>query len=126
MLGEWLRTGDMVARDPDGYFHFAGRADDMLRISGQWVSPTEIEARLMEHPIVLEAAVAARPAAAGVAEACAYVVLRPGAATPALADELRDWLGAGLARYKVPRALEFVAELPRTATGKIQRFKLRS
>jgi benzoate-CoA ligase family protein len=127
MLGEWLRTGDMFSRDPDGYFHFAGRGDDMLKIAGQWVSPAEVEGRLVEHPMVLEAAVIARAAGSGVAEACACVVLRDGGAgSSALERELRDWLSAGLAHYKVPRALTFVAELPKTETGKIQRFRLRA
>jgi benzoate-CoA ligase family protein len=127
MLGEWLRTGDMVSRDPDGYFQFAGRADDMLKVAGQWVSPMEVEGRLVEHPLVLEAAVVARPDADGLAEPRACVVLRNGrAGSPALERDLREWLRAGLAHYKVPRVLEFVAELPKTETGKIQRFRLRA
>jgi benzoate-CoA ligase family protein len=127
MLGDWLRTGDMVARDGDGYFRFAGRGDDMLKVGGQWVSPTEVEARLVEHPVVLETAVIARADANGLAEPHAYVVLADGrAATPSLERELFEWLRAGLAHYKVPRALRFVAELPKTATGKIQRFRLRT
>ena len=126
MLGEWLRTGDMVARDADGYFRFAGRGDDMLRVSGQWISPTEVEARLVEHPLVLEAAVIARAGAHGLTEPRACVVLHGGRqGTPALERELTEWLRDGLAHYKVPRALDFVAELPKTATGKIQRFRLR-
>lgn len=127
MLGEWLRTGDVFTRDADGSFRFAGRADDMLKVAGQWVSPTEVEARLCEHPLVLEAAVAAALDASGLAEPRACVVLRNGGVgTAALERELREWLRAGLAPYKVPRTLEFVAELPKTATGKIQRFRLRS
>jgi benzoate-CoA ligase family protein len=126
MLGEWLRTGDMLARDADGYFRFFGRGDDMLRAGGQWVSPSEVEARLVEHPLVLEAAVFTRVDAIGVAEPHACVVLDHGVATPSLERELHEWLRAGLAHYKVPRALSFVAELPRTATGKIQRFRLRT
>jgi acyl-coenzyme A synthetase/AMP-(fatty) acid ligase len=126
MLGEWLRTGDMVSRDPDGYFRFAGRADDMLKVAGQWVSPAEVEGRLVEHPLVLEAAVVARPGASGLMEPLACVVLRNGSVgSPALESDLRAWLRAGLAHYKVPRVLEFVAELPKTETGKIQRFRLR-
>jgi benzoate-CoA ligase family protein len=126
MLGEWLRTGDMVARDPDGYFWFAGRADDMLKIAGQWVSPAEVEARLVAHPLVLEAAVVGHAAGDGLVEPRAYVVLRNGTAgTPAVGGELRAWLRDGLAHHKVPRALEFVRELPKTETGKIQRFRLR-
>ena len=126
MLGEWLRTGDMVARAPDGYFSFAGRGDDMLKIGGQWVSPMEVEGRLVEHPLVLEAAVVAGADASGLVEPRACVVLGDGdAGSPALERELREWLRAGLAPYKVPRVLEFVAELPKTETGKIQRFRLR-
>jgi 4-hydroxybenzoate-CoA ligase len=126
MLGEWLRTGDMVSREPDGYFHFAGRADDMLKIGGQWVSPMEVEGRLTEHPLVLEAAVVAGAGTDGLLEPRACVVLRPGGVgSPALERELREWLRAGLAPYKVPRAVDFVAELPKTETGKIQRFRLR-
>jgi acyl-coenzyme A synthetase/AMP-(fatty) acid ligase len=127
MLGEWLRTGDVFSRDADGYFHFAGRADDMLKVGGQWVSPAEVEARLVEHPRVLEAAVVARPDAQGLPEPRACVVLDDdGAASLALEGELREWLRAGLAHYKVPRVIEFVSALPKTATGKIQRFRLRT
>jgi len=127
MLGEWLRTGDMFARDADGFFAFAGRADDMLKVGGQWVSPTELEAHLGEHPAVLEAAVVGRPDADGLVRAHAAVVLRAGTAGgAALAEELRRFLAARLPGYKVPRAVEIVAELPKTATGKIQRFRLRA
>jgi benzoate-CoA ligase family protein len=127
MLGEWLRTGDMFARDADGYFRFAGRADDMLKIAGQWVSPAEVEARLVEHPLVLEAGVAPRTDVSGLTESRAAVVLRPGAgAPPDLEGVLRAWLREGLAPHKVPRIIEVVDELPKTATGKIQRFRLRT
>jgi benzoate-CoA ligase len=127
MLGAWLRTGDMVSRDRDGYFYFGGRADDMLKVAGQWVSPAEIEARLVAHPLVLEAAVVGQATGDGLVEPRACVVLRDGAgASPATEAELRAWLRDGLARHKVPRVLEFVAELPKTATGKIQRFRLRA
>jgi benzoate-CoA ligase len=91
------------------------------------VSPTEVEARLVEHPLVLEAAVVARPDASGLMEPRAYVVLGNGSAgSPALETTLRAWLRDGLAHHKVPRVLEFVAELPKTETGKIQRFRLRA
>jgi benzoate-CoA ligase family protein len=127
MLGAWLRTGDMFARDADGFFRFEGRADDMLKIAGQWVSPAEVEARLVEHPLVLEAGVAPRTDASGLTESRAAVVLRPGAAAGGdVEPELRAWLRAGLAPHKVPRVIEVVSELPRTATGKIQRFRLRT
>jgi benzoate-CoA ligase family protein len=126
MLGPWLRTGDMVSRAADGYFHFAGRADDMLKVGGQWVSPMEVEGRLVAHPLVLEAAVVACAGADGLVEPRASVVLRNGGAgSPAVERELREWLRAGLAPYKVPRAIEVVTELPKTETGKIQRFRLR-
>jgi benzoate-CoA ligase family protein len=127
MLGEWLRTGDMMSRDADGYFRFSGRGDDMLRVSGQWVSPAEVEGRLAEHPLVLEAAVVGTKGAGGLTEPWAWVVLRHGATqTSALARDLDAWLRARLAHYKVPRHVEFVTELPKTATGKIQRFRLRA
>ena len=127
MLGAWLRTGDMFAQDADGYFRFAGRADDMLKVGGQWVSPTEVEARLVAHPRVLEAGVVARADVNDLVEPRACVVLRDGGAgSPALERELREWLRDGLAHYKVPRVVEFVAALPKTETGKIQRFRLRA
>jgi benzoate-CoA ligase family protein len=124
MLGEWLATGDMVWCDGDGYFYAAGRADDMLKIGGQWVSPGEIEARLVEHPAVLEAAAVRREDGRGLTAVGAYVVLRPGAT--ATGDDLRTWVRGRLPGFKAPRWIEIVAELPRTATGKIQRFRLRT
>ncbi|MGH7350519.1 MAG: benzoate-CoA ligase family protein, partial [Candidatus Rokuibacteriota bacterium] len=126
MQGEWLRTGDMFYQDTDGYFYFCGRADDMLKVGGMWVSPGEIEACLAEHPAVLEAAVVGRGDADGLTRAHAFCVLRTGAAaTDALATELRELVRKRLAGYKAPRWVDFVAELPRTTTGKIQRFQLR-
>jgi acyl-coenzyme A synthetase/AMP-(fatty) acid ligase len=126
MQGEWLRTGDMMSRDADGYFYFAGRSDDMLKVSGLWVSPAEVEGALCAHAAVLEAGVAGRPDGAGLMRPCASVILRDGwSASPALAAELQTFVHERLAGYKVPRAIEFVAELPKTATGKIQRFRLR-
>jgi benzoate-CoA ligase family protein len=126
MLGEWLRTGDVFVQDEDGGFSFAGRADDMVKVSGLWVSPAEVEARLAEHPAVLEAGVVGRPDAAGLTRIHAAVVLKDGArASDALAQELRGFVAGRAAGYKVPHAVEFVAELPKTATGKIQRFRLR-
>ena len=126
MLGEWLRTGDMFSRDADGYFFFAGRADDMLRVSGQWVSPAEVESRLLEHPAVLEAGVVGRLDGDGLVKPHAVVVLKDGhAPSPTLGEDLRAFARATLAPFKVPRAIEFAGELPKTATGKIQRFRLR-
>jgi benzoate-CoA ligase family protein len=124
--GEWLRTGDKYRQDEDGYFWYAGRSDDMLKVSGVWVSPTEIENTLVDHPAVLEAAVVGRPDQDELVKPEAWVVLRPGyAPTAERARELQEFVAARLAAYKRPRWLEFVPELPKTATGKIQRFKLR-
>jgi benzoate-CoA ligase family protein len=126
MLGEWLRTGDMFHQDADGWFYFEGRADDMLKVSGQWVSPAEVETHLAAHPAVREAGVVGDVDASGLTVTRACVVLKDGvAASPALATELRAFVRARAAGYKTPALIEFVADLPRTATGKIQRFRLR-
>jgi benzoate-CoA ligase family protein len=126
MVGEWLRTGDVFRRDADGWFHFEGRSDDMLKVAGQWVSPAEVEAHLVAHPAVLEAGVVGATDGRGLMVPRACVVLRAGvAASPALAAELRDFVRGRAAGYKAPAVIEFVADLPKTATGKIQRFRLR-
>jgi len=123
MLGEWLRTGDMFSRDEDGYFYLAGRSDDMLKVRGMWVSPIEIEAALVAHPDVIEAAVVGRPDGDGLLKAHAFVVMRPG---HALAEtDMKAFLHERLAGYKIPDRIEVVDDLPKTATGKIQRFRLR-
>jgi benzoate-CoA ligase len=125
-LGDWTRSGDKYVEDRDGYFTYCGRTDDMLKVSGIYVSPAEVEAALMAHEAVLEAAVVGQLDDEKLTKPKAYVVLKPGrAASPALADELHEHLKSRLARYKHPRWIEFVDELPKTATGKIQRFKLR-
>ena len=127
MRGEWLDTGDTFARDEEGYFYFHGRSDDMLKVGGIWTSPFEIEDRLIAHPKVLEAAVIGRADDAGMIKPAAYVVPANGAEPgDALAGELLDHCKAGLAKYKYPRWIEFVDDLPKTATGKIRRFKLRA
>ena len=127
MLGEWLRTGDMLSCDAEGYFYFAGRGDDMLKVSGMWVSPAEVEACLLEHPSVLEAGVVGRATDGGLVRPYAVVVLKPDAkASPALDAELRAFARERLAGYKAPVAIDVVSEIPRTATGKIQRFRLRT
>jgi benzoate-CoA ligase family protein len=127
MLGDWLRTGDMFWQDADGYFYFAGRSDDMLKVSGQWVSPAEVEAALLEHPAVVEAGVVGRQDDDGLVKPQAFVVLKDGQEpSPALARELAASTASRLAGYKSPRWVEFVADLPKTATGKIQRFRLRA
>jgi acyl-coenzyme A synthetase/AMP-(fatty) acid ligase len=127
MLGEWLRTGDMFRQDAEGWFYFAGRSDDMLKVGGQWVSPAEVEARLVEHPAVAEAAVVGRPDADGLVRPHAFAVLAAGRSpAPALLDDVRAFVAAALPAFKVPRTIEVVAELPKTATGKVQRFRLRA
>jgi benzoate-CoA ligase len=126
MLGEWLRTGDMFREDAEGWLYFEGRADDMLRVAGQWVSPAEVEAHLLTHPAVLEAGVVGDTDERGLTTPRACVVLKAGiGASPALAAELRELVRQRTAGYKVPGRVEFVADLPKTATGKIQRFRLR-
>jgi len=126
MLGEWLRTGDKYRQDADGYYWHCGRSDDMMRVAAQWVSPMEVEGALLEHPAVLECAVAALAGPDGIGHPRAFVVLRDGCTgSPELGEEMRAFLRARLAHHKVPHAVQFVAELAKTATGKIQRFKLR-
>jgi benzoate-CoA ligase len=125
--GPWLETGDKYRQDDDGYFWFCGRVDDMLKVGGIWVSPFEIEATLLEHPAVLEAAVVAREDDHRLVKPMAFVVAKdPSAASEVLAEELKRFVKAKLAPYKYPRWIELVDELPKTATGKIQRFKLRA
>ncbi|PIF75974.1 benzoate-CoA ligase [Variovorax sp. 54] len=121
--GGWTKSGDKYTRDADGYFTYAGRSDDMLKVSGIYVSPFEVEATLMQHPAVLEAAVIGKDDADGLTKTKAFVVLKDGAAVTE--DELKAFVKERLAPYKYPRFLEFVSELPKTATGKIQRFRLR-
>jgi acyl-coenzyme A synthetase/AMP-(fatty) acid ligase len=117
----------MYHQDADGYFVNAGRGDDMLKVGGMWCSPVEIEARLIEHPAVLEAAVVGRDDEDGLTKPRAFVVLNhPPDAGEALERELRDHCKAGLDGYKYPRWLDFVEALPKTTTGKIQRFRLRA
>jgi benzoate-CoA ligase family protein len=123
---DWLDTGDTYLLDADGYYQYCGRSDDMLKVGGIWCSPIEIESRLVSHPKVLEAAVIGAPDAAGLIKPEAYVVLREGVPPGhALADELMLHCKSHLAPYKFPRQIHFAAELPKTATGKIQRFRLR-
>jgi benzoate-CoA ligase family protein len=124
--GEWINTGDTYTADAEGYYTYGGRSDDMMKVGGIWCSPFEIEAKLMEHPKVLEAAVVARPDGDRLIKPAAIVVLKNAAdAGEALQRELLDLCKKGLAPYKYPRWFEFVPDLPKTATGKIQRFKLR-
>jgi benzoate-CoA ligase len=125
--GPWTRTGDRYSRSADGTWTYGGRADDMLKVGGIWVSPFEVESALAAHPAVLEAAVIGAEDADGLTKPKAYVVLRdPAASTPVLTDELKRFVKTQLAPFKYPRWVEIVGELPKTATGKIQRFKLRA
>jgi benzoate-CoA ligase len=121
--GGWTKSGDKYVRNDDGSYTYSGRSDDMLKVSGIYVSPFEVEATLVQHASVLEAAVIGVPDAEGLTKTKAFVVLKAGA--EATADELKAFVKDKLAPYKYPRQIEFVAELPKTATGKIQRFKLR-
>ena len=124
--GPWTRTGDRYVRDPDGVWTYCGRADDMLKVGGIWVSPFEVESALAAHPAVLEAAVVGAEDADGLTKPKAFVVLQPGQVAGAGLDgELKAFVKDRLAPFKYPRWIEVVTELPKTATGKIQRFKLR-
>ena len=126
MRGRWFFTGDKYRVDEDGYYWYAGRSDDMFRVSGQWVSPIEVESTLIEHPCVLEAAVIAYEERSGIHTAKAFVVLREGyTASAELIQALRDFVKQRIEPHKNPRHIEFVNELPKTATGKVLRYKLR-
>ncbi|HUI81164.1 MAG TPA: benzoate-CoA ligase family protein [Bryobacteraceae bacterium] len=126
MRGRWFSTGDKYRVDEDGYYWYAGRSDDMFRVSGQWVSPIEVESALIEHSCVLEAAVIAFEDERGLHTPKAFVVLREGYAGSAdLAKELQDFVKQRITPYKYPRRIEFLAELPKTAAGKVLRYKLR-
>jgi benzoate-CoA ligase len=122
--GAWTKSGDKYVRNADGSYTYAGRSDDMLKVSGIYVSPFEVESTLVQHPSVLEAAVIGVPDAQGLTRTKAFVVLKTGA--QATEAELQAFVKDRLAPYKYPRLIEFLAELPKTATGKIQRFKLRA
>ncbi|MFQ5661419.1 MAG: benzoate-CoA ligase family protein [Gammaproteobacteria bacterium] len=124
--GRWTCTGDKYRVDENGYYTYCGRTDDMLKVSGQWVSPFEVESVLIQHAAVLEAAVAGMRDENNLPKPKAYVVLKPGIdASAGLAAEIQAFVKARLAKHKYPRWIEFVDALPKTATGKIQRFKLR-
>lgn len=122
--GEWTRSGDKYTRDADGFFTYGGRSDDMLKVGGIYVSPFEVEASIMTHPAVLEAAVVGLADVDELIKPKAYVVLKAGESLSE--DAIKQHVKSQLAPYKYPRWVEFVSELPKTATGKIQRFKLRS
>ena len=125
--GHWVKSGDKYTVDTDGYYTYSGRSDDMLKVSGQYVSPIEVESALMDHAAVLEAAVIGRVDHQGLTKTVAYVVLKADQRGSAeLELELKNFVKGKLAPHKYPRELVFTSELPKTATGKIQRFKLRA
>ena len=124
--GAWTKSGDKYVRDAAGCYTYAGRSDDMLKVSGQYVSPFEVEGTLVQHAAVLEAALIGVEDEQGLMRSKAFVVLKPGhVASDALSQELQAFVKQRLAPHKYPRAIEFIGELPKTATGKIQRFRLR-
>jgi benzoate-CoA ligase len=126
-IGDWTRSGDKYQRDANGYYVYCGRNDDMLKVGGIWVSPAEVESAIITHPAVLEAAVVAWEDEERLVKPKAFVVLRQSEAGSALlAAEIQEHVKQQLAHYKYPRRVEFIAELPKTATGKIQRYKLRA
>jgi benzoate-CoA ligase family protein len=124
----WVNTGDKFSRDADGYFYYRGRADDMMKVSGMWVSPGEVENALLGHAAIAECAVVGNADAVGLVRPVAYIVLRQSVTNTAggLDSEIYGWLRTRLPGFKCPQEYRFVKELPRTATGKVQRFLLRS
>jgi len=124
--GRWTRTGDKYFQDADGRYVYCGRTDDMFKVSGIWLAPFEVEQALISHADVLEAAVIARRDDEGLEKPMAYVVLKSGAGDDMLAGALKDHVKTKVGMWKYPRWIEFADELPKTATGKIQRFKLRA
>jgi benzoate-CoA ligase len=121
--GAWTKSGDKYTRDKEGYYTYAGRNDDMLKVSGIYVSPFEVESTLVQHPAVLECAVIGKQDTDGLVKTKAFVVVKPGHSLTQ--EEIKAFVKERLAPYKYPRFVEFVEELPKTATGKIQRFRLR-
>ena len=127
MQGEWLKTGDTYYSDAEGYYWYCGRSDDMMKVGGLWVSPIEIENVLVEHPAVLESGVIGDTDADGLLKPKAFVLLKSEfKPSEALGVELQNHVKTRLAPYKYPRWVEFVDDLPKTVTGKIQRFRLRN
>lgn len=123
--GNWTHTGDKYFRDREGYYHYCGRTDDMFKVSGRWVSPFEVEQALVSHPAVLEAAVVAKEDEKGLTKPKAFVVLSDGTAEEELFGALKAHVKTSVGKWKYPRWIDFVPDLPKTATGKIQRYKLR-
>jgi len=125
--GEWMRTGDQYSKDEDGFFWYQGRTDDMMKVGGIWVSPIEIESVLISHKDILEVAVVGQELEKGLMKPKAYVVLKEGIEGNAdKAQELKDYCRSNLAKHKFPREIQFMNELPKTSSGKIQRFRLKT
>jgi len=126
MQGEWINTGDKYYRDQEGYLWYMGRGDDMIKAGGIWVSPLEVENALLQHPAVLECGVVGKPDEDSLVKPLAFAVLNEGyQASMELENELKQFVKNKIAPYKFPRWIRFVSEIPKTATGKLQRFRLR-
>ena len=125
MQGEWFVTGDKYSKDEDGYYWYAGRADDMFRVSGQWVSPTEVECALVEHESVLEAAVVARRRTEFYTPKALVVLKDSVTGTPEVVRQLQEFVKQRITPYKYPRRIQFLSELPKSAAGKVLRYRLR-
>jgi len=123
--GEWTHTGDKYTRDTDGYYHYCGRTDDMFKVSGRWVSPFEVEQALVSHPAVLESAVIGAEDTDGLVKPKAFVVCNSPVKQDGLFDELKEHVKTSIGMWKYPRWIVIVDDLPKTATGKIQRYKLK-
>jgi benzoate-CoA ligase len=121
----WVKTGDIYRKDEDGFYYHIGRSDDCFKVRGLWVSPIEVESALLTHKSVAEAAVVSAVGRDGLATVRAFVVIREEGDGETIKEELRNFAGSRLAKYKVPSEIELIDEMPRTSTGKIQRFKLR-
>src|SRR6185503_8606186 len=119
----WVKTGDIYRRDEDGFFYHVGRSDDCFKVRGLWVSPIEVESALLAHEAVQEAAVVSAVDRDGLATVRAFVVIRKEGDDETITQELRNFAGSRLAKYTVPSQIELIDEMPRTSTGKIQRFK---
>jgi 4-hydroxybenzoate-CoA ligase len=125
-LGNWINTDDKYYRDEEGYYYYVGRGNHMLKVGGIWVSPVEVEACLISHPAVLECAVVGATDKEGLVKPKAFVVLKSGySPDAALEAELKSYVKTQLAHYKFPRWIEFLDQLPKTATGKLKRYELR-
>jgi len=123
--GEWVATGDRYRCDADGFYWYEGRSDDMIKVGGEWVSPIDIENALLEHPVVHEVAVVGVQIDGIMRIKATVVCIGDQGPTPLLIGTLQDWCKGRLQRYQYPHTIEFVSELPKTTTGKIQRYMLR-